>query len=209
MVKKIMGLRIAIIMLFSLVALSACGHNGINAGFSGRTFGREPSIWIAVRSNGFDFDIDNVELEFFFGPPAGSSSAGWENNKFVLFLSSASINLIFSELSAHDGHDDFQNISDHLYFIEEICGHRFYSNEFSTSLSGFRRRRRFSHSQRLTIPREFLSVERGEITFMIAVFHMDEDEKWRAGFTPHIRIPYTLVDSQTVRLSSEIFLSQG
>ncbi|MCL2234754.1 MAG: hypothetical protein FWC02_03650 [Firmicutes bacterium] len=208
MKKKIIAIGIVIAMLFAIVSLGGCGdrHYGINAGFNRRQVGLQDSFWIAVRSEGFEFDVDNVELEFFFGwSPSGWSEFTDYRDIFVLYFfdSSDLHSKILNDLFCYYGHKDVKSVSEYLHYIETICGDVFRSEQFATN-SPRRGVRQFNHSQIIVIDQDILLLSQGGIGFMVALFSLDEEGILRGEFAPHIIVWFQLVNHNTVRLVSEV-----
>jgi len=208
--KKVAGfvLGLAFVMLFIIPVLGGCGgsHYGLNVGFDySREGGRwQPDVWVAVRSEGFYFDVNNVEIEFFFGPRP--TSLGWTGGRIGLYFyrgnhwSSVAYAL---QPRYQEGHEDYENVVDELVFIESFCGSDFSSGKFEISQSFFRGRQ-FNHSQKIIIPDELFTGEGGGIRFSVmgVATIIDSDDGlyhiWEHGW---VNLRYELISYNRVRIT--------
>ena len=169
--KRTICLSIAIILV--LATLVSCGtEKGIDIGSKGILIGELPYVFYSIRSNETEFDLDNVTLDFSFGKGTSSDVGGFIGEGSpdeaeikciaVYFCNGAYLDKMVGFGDAR--FDDYKSI-DGLYFVREISIDDY--NENYDVDTGFLRRR-YEHSETLTVPRGVFEKRTGYACIVVA-----------------------------------------
>lgn len=177
MYKKLIGLGIALAMLFSLTACVADidgRHKGFSSGFNYSGF-RYSLIMHAVRSDKTEFNIDDVVLDFycgFFGelPYAYRNDTIRRTVSVVFYLTTSWVGQWI------DPQDDYLNV-DNQYFIAEVSAEDFWSESFLASQT-MRHGKVFNHiGKSIKIPKEAFSEQWGSLQLYAQVVDYSYEDK--------------------------------
>jgi len=209
LINKVTMLGIAVIMLFSIMALSGCSR-GFEIGF---IIGRgDWGLPVAVRSNRTEFDISNVTPEFFFGWRLSSAAPLEFYDGTVLYPTGFA--LYFNLSDRYDNglqFDDYTNVGGAVFirkiYVDDAVSGNFAVREGRGGCNDpFGRRRVFSHSETITIPYYLFISSQGSIRFHLrqVLYCIDENVysflkiDWGGG--GRVTIPFEIIGENRVRL---------
>jgi len=216
MAKKIIGLAIAVLLLFSVVFLSG--------------FGKTPNRGCIYKSDKTEFDINDVTLDFCFGL-SNATSRRPDSTIIVPIKHRMEINVFFirADRGYYQDGDGRKLLSDftksqvdfsnpHLFFIRNIDVDEFYSNEyyFESGKGGFNcdsynggKPDIYNHCEQITVPKEIFDNDSDSMLFCVRpdIWDVNEDgtETYNCCQDFISVLFYYKIEGQTVTIQSKEF----
>jgi hypothetical protein len=193
--KKIICLCVIVI----LFTMSACGENqSLKIGFAYDN--QPPDIMCAVKNDKNVFDMDDITLDFYYGPSHEIAKYGDENYEriaFAVYFCNAKYRRGFENINTT--FTDFYNIKGH-YFKKQISVEDFNSNNYAVSVKLFSGKN-FNYHEEFTVPKEVIELSKGYFCIVIMeIYYSHKDAAYCSGSSGNLIIQYEVIDKQNVRL---------
>jgi len=187
-----------IILFICVFIVSSCTINTYEKGFE---YDNSPQVLaIAVRSDEFIHNINNLNLEFYFGrynEIQEYSDEDYEIVSFALYFSNTSF-FTNNQIGSSNGITNYTDIAE-AYFIKEINFETFTTNDYlvSMNLSG----KKFNHHETILVPASVLLEYEGfSITIIDIVLDKNTNQYYFGQNGLQFTIYYKHLDNDSIEL---------
>ena len=207
--KKIILKIIWVLIIVSVLTATSCRQKAeFEKGF-GFTFTPD-EIMFGARFDTDTFAKDDVTFDLYYGvhdigydekyntdPKFGYRKEGNETIFFGLYICRAEHSLdVVNDMEILD----YMMIENH-YFVKEISEEEAFSEEYGFTMS-YLKGITYNHNEKISIPTEFLTEEKGSFVVKLIAFHepMIEGDNYYTSTARHIDFDYQIVDENTIKI---------
>jgi hypothetical protein len=199
-IKRIIFSALLIFLFFILTSCQTPNVEGLNVGFG---YTLEPhAIMVGVKSEETQFEINNIQLDFYYGFDGSFSfSTDNENDELTGFGIYFCYGEYLYSIKAYRQtvFDNYHSVENHIFVKEVLSEERLtgdfgYTNNYSSGVQ-------YAHHEMFTVPSEVILGTKGKIYFRIIAIQYSADGNYYF-FTEQnvIRIDYETLDNGKVKL---------
>ena len=207
--KKCLSFILTIIsMLFLCFPISSCSAYKVEKGYS--HFGRLPSMFIGIRTNQIEYEIEDVTLEIAYGWPEhaldSSSHQGYENYSVLIVVYDWTM---FGELPYANPTGRYESYfdKDSLCVLKEIK-EDFTNEKYLAFTSGsWMAKVNYNTKETFKIPERIfknITSARSSIYFgIVLIGYSESKQSYQATYSNHIRMAFEVMDNNRVQIIRE------